>query len=253
MISKPLSVQLYSLREASVADFPGVLKRVADIGYAGVEPAGFHGLTPVEFKRMVDDLGLKISSTHSPWITPDSVAEVIEVAGVLDVKHVVCGFGPDDFATQDAIQRTSDRVNDMLDKLKGSGLTLIQHNHYWEFEMLNGRLKYAIYAGLCPRVQFELDIYWAANFGAVDVPRQVTAFAKRTSFLHIKDGNLERNQPMLPAGQGKIDIPACVAAADPNVLKWLVVELDEYDGDMFSAVEQSYRYLTEKGLAHGRQ
>lgn len=253
MTPKPLSVQLYSLREASAKDFPGVLKRVAAIGYAGVEPAGFHGLTPAAFKQMTDDLGLVISSSHSPWCTPDSVNEVIDTAGVLGVPYVTCGFGPADFADLDAIRRTADQTNIMLDRLDGSGLILMQHNHAWEFSMLDGRLKYAIYAEYCPRVQFELDIYWMAHFGAVDAPAQIAAFASRTPFLHVKDGNLEHDQPMLPVGQGKMDIPACIAAADPDVLKWLVVELDHFDGDMFSAVEQSYRYMTGNGLAHGRK
>ena len=42
--AKPISVQLYSLREESKTDFPGVLKFVAQAGYKGVEPAGLYGL-----------------------------------------------------------------------------------------------------------------------------------------------------------------------------------------------------------------
>ena len=57
---------------------------------------------------------------------------------------------------------------------------------------------------------------------------------------------------MLPAGQGRVDIPACLRAADPGVLQWLVVELDAYAGDMLDAIGQSYRYLVENGLGCGR-
>ena len=38
---KPIGVQLYSLRELAAKDFAAVLKKVADIGYKYVEPAGF--------------------------------------------------------------------------------------------------------------------------------------------------------------------------------------------------------------------
>ena len=55
---KPLSVQLYSLREEAKEDFAGVIKRVAEMGYKGVEPAGFFDLSPVEFKKIVEDLGM---------------------------------------------------------------------------------------------------------------------------------------------------------------------------------------------------
>ena len=237
MTAKPISVQLYSLRDASAKDFKGTLKRVADIGYAGVEPAGFYGLSPKEFRSYVDSLGLKISSSHSPWCTPDSVNEVIDTAGILGVKHVTCGYGPNEFATVDAIKKTADMVNGMLDRLKGSGLTLIQHNHFWEFESIDGQLKYDIFAKLCPGVQFELDMYWVSNFGTVDAPKEIGKFAKRTPFLHVKDGPLVKDKPMLPAGEGKVNIPACIAAADPDVLQWLVVELDAYDGDMFTVLD----------------
>lgn len=253
MEAKPLSVQLYSLREECAKDFPGVLKRLADIGYAGVEPAGFYDMTPKALRAMLDDLGLKVSSSHSPWASLDTINEVIDTASILGTTHMVCGYGPADFATREAIEKTAETVNAMLAKLKGTGLTLIQHNHSWEFEMLDGELKYDIYAKLCPDVKFELDMYWVSNFGEVDAPAQIRKFAKRTPFLHVKDGPLVRDTAMLPAGKGKMDIPACIAAADPDVLKWLVVELDSFDGDMFTAVEQSHAYLTGNGLAYGRK
>ena len=60
---KPLSVQLYSLRERAEKDFYAVLKDVADMGYVGVEPAGFWNYTPAELKKVLDDLGLKIFSS----------------------------------------------------------------------------------------------------------------------------------------------------------------------------------------------
>ena len=64
---RPLSVQLYSLRSYAEKDFVGVLKKVAEIGYKAVEPAGFWNLTPAEFKKIIDALGLEIYSSHSPW------------------------------------------------------------------------------------------------------------------------------------------------------------------------------------------
>lgn len=44
---RPLSVQLYSLRDYAKDDFVAVLKKVAEIGYKGVEPAGFWNLRPI--------------------------------------------------------------------------------------------------------------------------------------------------------------------------------------------------------------
>jgi hypothetical protein len=71
--------------------------------------------------------------------------------------------------------------------------------------------------------------------------------------LHIKDGPLVRDAPMVAVGSGKMDIPSVVAAADPAVLRWLIVELDTCATDMLEAVGKSYGYLVSKGLAKGRK
>jgi sugar phosphate isomerase/epimerase len=249
---KPISVQLYSLREQAEKDFAGVLKKVADIGYKGVEPAGFWNLTPKELKNIVTDLGMEISSTHSPWANPNNLQQVIDTAGELGIDLVACGYGPDDFKDVDAIKKTAETVNGMQEKLAAAGLTLFQHNHYWEFERIDGKLKYDIYAELCPNVMFEIDTYWSANFGAETPAEMVKHFQDRAILLHIKDGMFVKGDPMLAVGSGKMDIPSVINAA-PAKTRWLVVELDACATDMVEAVAQSYKYLTENGLAAGNK
>ena len=41
--TKPIALQLYSVRFDMAEDFYGTLKKVADMGYDGVEFAGFYG------------------------------------------------------------------------------------------------------------------------------------------------------------------------------------------------------------------
>ena len=59
---KPIAVQLYSLRGEAEKDFPAVLKRVADIGYKGVETAGLHGHDAGEIGKLIADLGMQVCS-----------------------------------------------------------------------------------------------------------------------------------------------------------------------------------------------
>jgi sugar phosphate isomerase/epimerase len=98
----------------------------------------------------------------------------------------------------------------------------------------------------------QLDVYWAANFGAVDVPAVLARHAARVPVLHIKDGPLVRGEPHTAVGAGKMDIPAVIHAADENVLEWLVVELDECATDMTQAVRESCKYLVGEGFARGK-
>ena len=128
---KPLSVQLYSLRARAEKDFAAVLKDVAAMGYKGVEPAGFWNIRPSQLKKIVEDLGMKIYSSHSPWCRGNNIGECMDIADMLGLKTIVCGYGPDDFKDMDAIKRTADVSNRMQAELERNGFTLFQHNHYW--------------------------------------------------------------------------------------------------------------------------
>jgi len=253
MQPKPISVQLYTLREASKTDFAGVLKRVAAIGYKGVEPAGFYNYSARELRKVVEDLGMVISSSHTPWAKPGNLQEIIDTAGILGLDMAAAGFGAGEFKDLNAIKSTAETVNGIVAALKKAGLKLFMHNHWWEFCMVEGRLAFDRFAELCPDVLFELDVYWAANFAANDPVREVAKFKKRIPLLHLKDGLLIRDVPMTAVGKGKLDFPAIVGAADPAVLRWNVVELDSCATDMFQAVEDSYRYLVGQGLAAGNR
>ena len=113
---KPIGIQLYSLREYAAKDFAAVLKKVADIGYKYVEPAGFWDMRPTELKKMVEDLGMGMVSSHSPWARGKAnTGECMEIASILGLNKIVCGYGPDDFKDLDAIKKTADITNEMCE------------------------------------------------------------------------------------------------------------------------------------------
>ena len=251
-MTKPLSIQLYSLREESTIDFDAVLQRVADIGFAGVEPFNLFGKTPAAFKAQVEDLGMSVSSSHTPWANRSEANEVIDTISALGLTRAAGGFSPDDFADMDAVKRTAETINALIEPLNAAGIDLFIHNHFWEFEPVDGQLGYHWIQALCPDLQFEVDTYWAANFGAVDPAAEVARVKDRAPLLHIKDGPLTKGDANVAVGDGALDIAGIIDAADPAVLDWLILEFDACDTDMFAAVEKSYQYLTNNRLAHGR-
>jgi len=249
---KPIALQLYTLREECQRDFPGTLRRVAEIGYKGVEFAGLHGMSAREVAKLVADLGLQVASSHVGLPTEHNVEQLIEEQQTLGSKYIVTGLGPDDFATVDLCKSSAARFQKAAKLLEGSGLVLGVHNHWWEFEPKDGQLPYDILMAEAPDVVSELDIYWAATGGS-DPAKVVAANKRRIPLLHVKDGPLVKGEPHTAVGSGKLDIPGIIHAADPMVLKWLIVELDACATDMVEAVAQSYRYLTVNGLAEGNR
>lgn len=252
---KPISIQLYTVREeAAEGRHLDVLKRIADIGYSGVEGGAAWGLSNTEFRKVVEDLGMVVSSTWGP--IPDSdqaVQQLSDAAGELGTTNIVGGLWVQDFETLDAIKRTADRINYGLPALKKAGLTYTLHNHWIEFEPIADKLKVDYLVEYAPDLGLEIDVYWCTNFGANDPVEQVRRFRDRAPLLHIKDGSQVRDEPMVAVGSGTLDIPAVIGAANPDVLRWLVVELDHCATDMLDAVEGSYKYLVGNGLASGNK
>ncbi|MFA5419895.1 MAG: sugar phosphate isomerase/epimerase, partial [Bacteroidales bacterium] len=67
--SKKIGLQIYSLAKELTDDVPAGMKKIADIGYSYIELAGYldrkMGKYKVdEYRRIVEDAGLEIKSSH---------------------------------------------------------------------------------------------------------------------------------------------------------------------------------------------
>lgn len=247
---KPLSIQLYTVRNAiAERGLPAVLKEIAEIGYRGVEGGAGNGLTAAEFRARVEDLGMVVSSTWGDIASVDGAYQLVESCRILGTNYAAGGFWVSAFETMTDIEATAATLNETLPVLESEGITFGLHNHWMEFELRDGTLVMDHLVRLVPTLKLELDIYWSSNFGANRPEEMVARYADRVALMHVKDGPQVRDQPMMAVGSGTVDVPACLAAADPA---WLIVELDEYAGDMMDAVRQSHAYLTGNGLAQGR-
>jgi sugar phosphate isomerase/epimerase len=254
----PISIQMYTVRDLTKTpdDYRRVIREIADIGYAGVEAGPPADMSAGDFRKFVEDLGMTVSSA---WLTPtpEDVNKVVDTARALNVKHLVGCWGPNNFTSLAEIKKTAAHFQRAAELLKPHGLEMLYHNHWWEFHhKVDGRYGWDVLFELAPDVKCQLDLYWASNFGEVDVPAVARRYAARTPLVHAKDGPLVKDQPNTACGKGKLDLEAAIGAADGPALKWVIVELDNYVGgnaNMTQAVRDSYTYLTRSGLARGRK
>ncbi len=249
----PISIQLWSLREQMAGGrHAAVLEQLARLGYRGVECGDLFGLSPQAFRELVEGLGMQVSGYHQPFPAPHLVDDTASRARGLGLDHVTFAWsGPEHWTSVGAIASFATEVEAASTALARHGVRLVYHNHDHEIRPVAGRIGLAHLLERAPSLELEIDTYWAANFGAQDPSEVVRQFKDRTPLLHIKDGSLVKGQPHLAVGSGRMDIPRVIAAADPAVTKWLVVELDECATDMWQAVVGSYRFLIGRGLAAG--
>ena len=246
-----LALQLYSLREMAQKDFPAALKEVARIGYKGVEFAGLQGHQPGEIRKLLDELGLEACSAHCPAFDPQKVEQNIEEGRILGYSHVISGLAPEKFSSEKIIREHADKINAVVGRYEEAGFTVCYHNHEYEYDAPN---KGDLLLELCPKLQPQFDIYWLVTGGA-DPVKYIKKYAKRIYSIHIKDGPCDRNnrdKPMTAVGKGKVDVAAAVKAAEKTSAKWGIVELDHSEGDMLTAVRESFRYLADHQLGLGR-
>lgn len=250
----PIAVQLYSVREAMAQDAVGVLTRIAEIGYSGVEAVLSTSKEGVDTLQVCKDLGLQIPSIHAGLPFDAEKQEALERAASFGCRYaVVASLPPASFQTRDLIEEASERLNEANAIARQHGLTLGYHNHWWEFDStIDEKTPHEVlHSYLDPTVIFELDTYWIQVAG-VNPTGVIKYLGSQAPLLHIKDGPVVKHEPMVAVGDGVMDIPAVVHAGD-GTTEWLVVELDACATDMVEAVAKSYQYLVSRNLGTGKK
>jgi len=225
------------------ADFDGTVRKIAAMGYTGVETAGFPGTTPEKAKKLFAELGLTVTSSHSPLPLGDAKQEVLDALLGVGCPHLVCPWmDPSYFASADKMKELAEILNEAFAVANANGMKFSYHNHDFEYALVDGELAiFTLEKYLDPGIGFELDTYWIKVAG--QDPAAVTArYGAKSPLLHIKDGPATKEADMTAVGDGVVDVPAIIAAGKPHT-EWLIVELDRCATDMMEAVEKSYQYL----------
>jgi sugar phosphate isomerase/epimerase len=252
-MTTPVALQLYTLRDLLAQDYEGTMRKVADMGYIGVETASMFGGSPASAAKLFDELGLRVMGVHSALPLGDKKQEVIETMQALNCKRLILpGQPPEKYRSLDGIKSICDVLNEGTAVAKANGFQVGYHNHWFEYGLLENRLPIDVMLEcLDPEVFLEVDVYWVQTAGQ-NPAEVVQRLGSRAPLLHVKDGPCQLEAPMRALGEGVVDLPGVVAAGAGST-EWLVVELDRCATDMMEAVRKSYGYLIEKGLARGNK
>lgn len=252
-MTTPIALQLYTLRDQLAQDYEGTIRAVAEMGYIGVETANMFGGSPASAAKLFNELGLTVTSAHSPLPLGDQKQEVVDTVSALGCKRLILPWQqPELFQSLDGIKRVCDSLNEAAAVAKDYGLQVGYHNHWFEYQPVeNGIPVDVMLEHLDPDVFFQIDVYWVQTAGQ-NPAETVRRFGSRAPLLHIKDGPCQIEAPMTALGEGVVDIPSVIDAGT-EATEWLIVELDRCATDMLEAVSKSYQYLIDRGLARGNQ
>ncbi|MFD7920007.1 sugar phosphate isomerase/epimerase family protein [Streptomyces sp. NPDC059740] len=262
----PLSVQLFSVRDALEADPDAALARLAETGFQHVEPYGLcrPDRTPAEnlvavrhLRAALDRAGLGVSAVHAGL--PEDLGQLAEACAALEADtvfvphpHMVTAASPFDEATftsgdTTALDAFAARLGEAAAAADTHGLRLGYHNHWFEWAILpDGTTAWdRFWSRAGEHLAAEVDLYWVAAAGA-DPVAVLDHLAERTLSLHLKDGPAEPWQPQTPLGTGRVDVDAALGHA-PDSVRWHVVEVDSTDLDPFELLAGNARALVRRG------
>ena len=269
---KMIGLQIYSCAKELTDNVPAGMKRIAEIGYSSIELAGYRDRKMGEYeisayRKICDDAGLKITSSHvNPTFrkyTKENTAEISEFWKKTVEDHIKLGVttlvqpGMPTMETHDDAKLVCEIFNNAGEIAKAAGIKWGYHNHNMEFKRImtdaeknaapsredffrpKGDIIYDLMlTGTDPNlVFFEMDVYWTV-MGQMDPLEYFEKYPTRFPVLHIKD--------RLVLGQsGMMNFENIFKKAYANGLNTYYVEIEKTKGNMtqFEGVKGCFDYL----------
>ncbi|MDF2787285.1 MAG: sugar phosphate isomerase/epimerase [Neobacillus sp.] len=249
MIKIPVAVQMYTLRKETQEDFAGTLKKVAELGFQGVEFAGYGGLTTKEVKALLDEYGLQATASHVPLEElENNLYGVIEDQKILGSKFLVCPYLMPERRSEEDYKSLISFLDHAGEISRQEGITLCYHNHDFELQRLsNGKmaLESIFDKTNAEDVKAELDVYWLTKAGEKPV-EWINRYRNRTPLIHLKDMTTDEEQFFAELGTGGVDLEAILNIGGEAGVQWWVVEQDICLRPPFESIEVSLNYLKTK-------
>lgn len=256
--TKPLGVQLYTVRDQAERDLPAVLEAIRKIGYREVEFYwNIYSHPAKDLCRMLGDHGLRAPSGHFDY---DGLGSKLDYAQEIGLRYVVCPMLPKTmWNSLDEFKRAADQFNRWGEDVKRRGMIFGFHNHNYEFRRFGDTTGFAtLMARTDPKlVCLEMDCYWIAQAGR-DPLQMFNDLGSRIRLLHLKDrmpdfpASQELNhaaEHFTEVGDGSLDWKKILAAAERNGVEHLFVERDSGARPALESIRISYdnlqRFMSE--------
>jgi sugar phosphate isomerase/epimerase len=249
MAKIPIGLQLYSVRKDCENDLPGTLKAVAEMGYEGVDFAGYYGYDAKEIRTMLDDLGLKACGGHLGLNTllGDELKRTVEFQRILGNKYlIVPGLPEERRNSRSAWLGTAKIFNEIAEKLEPEGMLTGYHNHSVEFTPMDGELPWdTLFGNTRKEVVMQIDTGNALHGGADPVPF-LEKYPGRAITVHLKSYSSTNDKALIGEDEVRWDdvFRLCETTGDTE---WYIVEQESYAYPPLECVDRCLKALRDMG------
>ena len=221
-----VALQLYTVRDETAKDFVGTLRKVAALGYKGVEFAGYGDISAQEMKALLTQIGVRAVSTHVRLeALEQDLSKEIAYCQEIGCPFLVLPWLAPEQRTVETFRQLAPRLNAFGRRCQEAGITFAYHNHDFEFVQHDGEtLMDILLAHTDPTlVKLECDVYWA-SYAGVDPSTFLRQHAGRIPLVHIKDMTPERT--FAEVGDGTLHIASIIDVARSSGVQEFIVEND---------------------------
>jgi len=245
-----IGAQLYTVREytQTASDFKNTIKKVASMGYKHVQVSAIGPIPAQDVADICKSQDVEIVITHTNQVRiKEETDAVIKEHRIMGANYIGMGAIPGGYErNKEGVQRFIADYTLAAQKIKDAGMTLMYHNHDFEYEKYDGKLMIDYLVEQFPLLGFTLDTYWVQAGGA-DPAAWIKNLAGRVDVIHLKDmAWVAGKQHMAEVMEGNLNwygiFDACAAAG----VKYAMVEQDDcYGADPFNCLEKSLNNLKE--------
>ncbi len=248
MSNLPIAAQMYTVRDASAQDFPGTLKRVAELGFSGVELAGTFNMDTAALAQLLSDLELRCVSAHVPLSDLKyRLQQQIETYRALGATYLVCPWlAPDERGDEITYRELAKLLNRVGAECRANGLQLCYHHHDFELrKFASGSALDILLQETSPEnLQLEADTYWL-KYGGENPAAYISKWVGRVPLLHLKDMTRTSPPTFAEVGSGTLDWASIFKAAETGRTQWYIIEQDICPGDPFDSLRTSLENLQQ--------
>jgi sugar phosphate isomerase/epimerase len=238
-----VALELYTVRDETERDFVGTLRQVAQMGYPGVEFAGFGNVTAQALAALLAEIGLQAVAAHIPLVAlqGERLDTTLRYCKEIGCPYIVLPWLAEEWRTQAKFQELAPQLNDIGARCQREGFVFGYHNHNFEFARVDGGYLFdtLLQATDPSLVKIELDVYWVA-FAGVDPIAFLQTHADRIALIHMKDMASDRS--MTEVGKGILDMQSIWSFAQSHGL-WGIVEHDHPQMPSLESARISLEYF----------
>lgn len=251
----PIGLQLFAVRGEVERDLPATLKSVADCGYVGAEPWDYtgqsldwQGHSAADIRKMYDDNGLTCCGIHLTVgaLLGDNLARTIEFNRILGNRFMIVAMDQKRMSSRAGILELAGILNDVTEKLHGTGMFVGYHAHGFDFATVDGEIAWdVLFANTRQEVIMQMDIGNCASGGG-DPIGTLRKFPNRARSVHLKD--FDGPSPDSVIGEGKADWAEVFRLCEETQnTEWYVVEEGSEGGTGFDIPRRSREALRKMG------